>query len=79
MRTSAIWWGPIWLVLVAVAVPTFGSDAATLLLAGGLVVIAGARWVWRRERPEGLAVRSWPIDVALSLALAIGITALTLR
>jgi hypothetical protein len=71
----------VWVVPTAVlAVPlvalTAGAQAASLLLALELVVVAGARWVWRRERPEGLAVRAWPVDVAVSLVLAAAIVVL---
>lgn len=79
VATSAIWWGPIGLALVAAVVVVGGSDVAALALVGVLVAIAAARWLHRREQPEGLAVRAWPIDVAVSLALAAGIAILTLR
>lgn len=71
----------MWIVPLAVlAVPLVallaGAQMASLLLALELVTVAGARWVWRRERPDVLAVRAWPVDVAVSLSLAVGIVVL---
>jgi len=41
-------------------------------------VVAAARATRRHERAEGLAIRSWPVDVAVSLVLAAAIVVLAL-
>ena len=77
--SGAIAWGLIAAVtVVALTALAIGAQAACFLLAAVLVAVAVARWLWRRERPAGLAVRSWPVDVLVSLTLAVLIAALAL-
>ena len=76
VSTRAVWVVPTAVLAVPLVALLAGAQVASLLLALELVMVAGARWVWRRERPEALAVRAWPLDVAVSLALAVGIVVL---
>lgn len=76
VSNRAVWVVPTAVLAVPVAALLAGAQVASLLLAFELVVVAGARWLWRRERPEALAVRAWPVDVAVSLSLAVGIVVL---
>jgi hypothetical protein len=66
------------LAAVAVVAVLADATAAALSLAGLLVLVAAARATRRHERAEGLAVRSWPVDVAVSLVLAGAIVVLAL-
>ena len=65
-------------VLAAAGLGVVVADAAAaaFALAGVLVLVAAARWLTRREPREGLAVRSWPVDVLVSVALAVSIAVL---
>jgi hypothetical protein len=74
----------VWILAGAVAAVAglslvLGAQLATFTLVLLLLLTAAARWVLRRERPEGLAVRSWGVDalVSVSFAIAIALLALT--
>jgi hypothetical protein len=76
VRSRALWAVPAGVAVVAGLAVTSGAEVAALALAALLVLVAVARWLWRRERPEGLAVRAWPVDVAIAVALAVGLVIL---
>lgn len=78
MRSAALWWVPVGLAAVAVVALVADARAACLSLAGLLVLVAAGRATRRHERAEGLAVRSWPVDVAVSLVLAAALVVLVL-
>ena len=78
MRSAALWWVPVGLAAVAAVALLTDASTGALALAGLLVVVAAGRVLRRNERAEGLAVRSWPVDVAVSLVLAGVILALAL-
>lgn len=73
----------LWLVAAAVglsvaAAALAGAEAGTLVLVVALLGSAIARVVGGGRRPEGVAVRSPWVDVAVLVALAVGIGALSL-
>ncbi|MDO8105616.1 DUF3017 domain-containing protein [Isoptericola sp. b441] len=76
MRAGAVWIVAAAVGVVGVVAAVAGAEAAAFAMSGLLILVAAARWVWRRERPEALAVRSWPVDVAVSVVLAVAIAVL---
>jgi uncharacterized membrane protein YfcA len=73
-----VWLVPAALGAVAVVAITVSARWAAAAVVALLLVVAAARWLTRRERREALAVRSWPVDLALLLSLAVGIGVLAL-
>ncbi len=78
MGSRAVWVLAGAVAVVALIALALGAQPAAFVLAMLLATIAAARWLWRRERPEGLAVRSWPVDVFISVVLAVAIAVLAM-
>lgn len=73
-----MWLVPAALGAVALLAVTVSARGAAVAVVALLMVVAAARWLTRRERREALAVRSWPVDLAVLLTLALGIGVLAL-
>lgn len=72
----------LWLVLGAVALATVVAVADSVragiaVLAATLIVVAAVRGRLRGRRPDGLAIRSVPIDLAVLLTAALALTVLS--
>jgi hypothetical protein len=73
-----VWLVPAALAGAAAIAVGLSAELAALTVAWVLLVVAAARWLTRHERREALAVRSWPVDLAVLLVLASGIGVLAL-
>lgn len=72
----------LWLVLAGVAVATLAATlesarAGVAVLVATLLGVAAVRGRLRERRPEGLAIRSWPLDLATLLLAAAALTVLS--
>ncbi len=75
-QAPALWLVLLALAAVAVTARVGGALPALVVLAATLVVAAVSRLVGRGRRPEGIAVRSTWMDVAVLGLLAVGIMGL---
>lgn len=72
----------VWLVLGAVVLATAVAlvdsvRAGIAVLVATLILVAAVRGRLRGRRPEGLAIRSVPVDLAVLLAAALALTVLS--